>query len=317
MNRLIAAAAALALLGACGDGNTFTNDPTEGGVGGGGGDTAGIPENISDDLDAFTYNPATDTLTITGVFLDDEASTVTYARTPSLDVPGYVAYSVQEAPLDQHVTAYAQSISSVTGAMAVSGGQFTFYNGGVGYTRSGGFDPQDVTPDTGLVTYAGDYIGITNIGSVDGTELAPVPPGTSDSIRPRQASTVTGSIFINADFIDNTVKGTVYDRVFRPSNGAAAVPLGPDGDLNLVPTEITADGTFAGDVQVAPSGDRQTVGEYGFIFGGTNSDAVACGLYVEEHMGPGFGDEEEYGLFVLGRCGTPVGTSPLCPTVGE
>ena len=76
MNRLIAAAAALALLGACGDGNPFTTDPTDGGDGGGG-DTAGIPENISDDLAAFTYNPAPDTLTLTGLFLDAEASTVT------------------------------------------------------------------------------------------------------------------------------------------------------------------------------------------------------------------------------------------------
>ncbi len=319
MKRFIAALGVLAALGACGDGTPFADSGT--GTDGGDTDTdSSIPEEIAGDLDGFTFNPTTGELTITGVFLDDEPATTGYTRTASLDVPGYIAYTAQEDPLDSHVTAYVQAISDVTGAIAVSGGQFARYNGGVNYSRSGDFDRPDVSSTTGLTTYAGNYVGIINSGTTAGPDLLPVPGGTDPSILPSQAARIEGLIFINVDFVDNTLKGVVYDRqIFSPDG----TPLTPDfatgagevPDLILIETDVTDDGTFAGQTEIVLSSGRNTVGEYGGIFGGTDSEGVAGGIRATEHFDNGSSGEEEYGLFVLGRCGSASETSALCSTV--
>ena len=77
----------------------------------------------------------------------------------------YRAFTAQDKPLNEHTTAYVNTISDVTAALAVTGGQVTYFDGGARFTRSGGYDPVEVSVpnDTGLVNYAGTYIGLSNV----------------------------------------------------------------------------------------------------------------------------------------------------------
>lgn len=95
-----------------------------------------------------------------------------------------------------------KSISDVTAAVAVTGGQFTYYNGGSLFTRTGAYDPVTVSEpgDTGLVSYACSDIGMSIVNGVntDLTSTVGTPPA---DILSYQASTVNGSIFINVGFV--------------------------------------------------------------------------------------------------------------------
>lgn len=292
MKRFWLGIVALAALSACSGGNPFT-DPA-----GGGADSSGIPAIIAGDLEGFSYNPTTQTLTIRGVSQDDTPFEAVYRRRPALDVPGYEAYTAQDGSLDRHTTAYVRERDGARAAIAVSGGQFGYYFGGGNYARSGAYDPPAVGPNSGLVTYAGTYVGLLNIPG-DGGDLLPVTPGTPADVQPTQAAEVTGNIVINADFGDNVVTGRIYNR--RMVDAARAVE-----NLDLEPADIAADGTFTGNLS------QQLVdrGDYGGIFAGTDASAVAGTLFAEDHIS-GFTDEEEYGLFVLAQCGTP-NADPIC-----
>ncbi len=312
MTRLYAGIAVLALVAACGDGNPFTSTTTTtdaddtGGVG-------AVPASLANDLDSFSYDAAAGTLTVTGVSRDLDPVEATFRRRPGLDVPGYVAFTAQDDPLDQHTTAYVQDINGTRAGIAVTGGQFTYYNGGGAYARDGNYDPPAVTADTGLVSYAGDYVGLTNIAG-DGDDLLPVTPGVDDSLLPGQSAKVTGKIFINVDFGDNNLSGSVYDRQLdaRDDTLASGTVLDVE-DLTLVPTTIESDGSFFGDVEL--TGDRTDRGDYGGIFGGEDAEAVAGVIFVSDHLIDGTNAEEEYGVFVLGKCGTAVETSAICDEV--
>jgi len=298
MKRFMLGVAALAVMSACSGGNPFVA-----GDGDGDGTTppgVTIPEAVAGDMEAFVYDPASNTLTISGVTLDDTPFTAVYDRRPALDRPGYRAYSAQDGSLGRHTTAYVQEIDGVAGAVAMSGGQFGHHFGGASYGRDGDFDPPDTTVAGGLVHYAGNYIGMLNVAG-DGGDLLPVDPGTPPEVRPRQATEVTGSIFITADFADMSVDGVVYDRLARDAGLALE-------DLEIAPGEIAEDGSFSGDVtQDNGASDR---GDYGGIFGGRDASAVAGALFVEGHV-TGVDNIEEHGLFVLGQCGTP-GADPVC-----
>ena len=311
-----AAVCALALgLASCGGnpfGDTTTTDPGDGSSG------ITIPESLASDLSGFTYNPAAGTLTVEGVFLDSDNFAGSYVRNPALDVPGYLAFTVQDDPLDQHVTAYTQSINGTGAVVSVSGGQFGTFNGGTSYTRNGTFDPPDTGGgDTGLVTYAGNYVGVTDLPG-DETDLLPVPPGVDPALLPGQAATVSGEIFINVDFNDNSLKGLIFNRQLDLNDALLAPGSGGTlavGDLALDPGIIAADGTFTGDVRL--DGDEQDRGDYGGIFGGINSEAVAGSIYVADHLVEPGTDEEEFGIFVLGRCGGPEETAAVCAVVED
>lgn len=298
MKRLMLGIAAVAVVSACSGGNPFVTDEGDGDGGTPGQPT--VPESIAGDMESFAYDPVAKTLTITGVTLDDTPFTAVYTRRPALDRPGYEAYSVQDGSLGRHTTAYVQEIDGTRGVIAVSGGQFGHYFGGSSYERDGAFDPPDTTVAGGLVHYAGNYVGLLNAPG-DGGDLLPVDPSTPPEVRPGQAAEVTGSIFITADFSDLSVDGIIYDRV-APDSGMAL------DDLELHPAEIASDGTFTGDVmQDNGAIDR---GDYGGIFGGQDSSAVAGSLFVQDHV-DGVPNIDEYGLFVLGQCGTP-SADPVC-----
>ncbi len=296
MKRLWLTLAAFTVLSACSGGNPFATDtdtdtdPDEG----------TIPEQIAGDLSGITYNPVTQTLTVRGISLDDTPYEAVYTRKPALDRGGYEAYTVQEGSLQRHTTAYVRDIGGTRAAVVMTGGQFEHYFGGAVYGRSGVYDPPVSNQPGGLVSYAGNYVGVLN-GPGDGGDLLPVTPGTPNSVRPAQAAEVTGKVLVNADFTDNVVNGVVYDR------DAPDYPQLTLSDLALAPADIDAEtGTFDGEVTI----DLTAVGQYGGIFGGTDANAVAGALFAEGHI-DGVDNEEERGIFVLPQCGTP-GQDALC-----
>jgi hypothetical protein len=307
MYRSLLALGAFVALVACGDGNPFDTVP---GDGDGDGTASDIPASIASNVTAFAYNPSAGTLTLTGTLRDEDELTTTFRRRPALDRGVYQAFTAQDDPLDEHTTVYVREVGDVSGAVAVTGGQFTYYSGGVNYGRAGGFQPVPASEanDTGLVTYAGQYIGLSNVNGPD-TDLATVPGGVGNAVIPSQAATVTGRIFVNVSFDDQNLAGTIYERRLDTVGGTLAVP-----DLVLVPTELAENGTFSGDIEVR--GDRNDRGDYAGTIGANQGQAMAGGIFASGHFGDGSSDVEEYGVFVLGRCNGPVADpSPECDAV--
>lgn len=85
------------------------------------------------------------------------------------------------------------------------------------------------------------------------------------------------------------VKGKIYNRTYE-ARGIAME------EIEIAPTNINSDGTFAGEVTQA----QQPKGDYGGAFGGPNANAVAGALFASDHE-TSLPDVEEYGLFVLER----------------
>jgi hypothetical protein len=270
--------------------------------------TTPLPASISGDLTSFVYDPAAQTLTITGQSVDGTPLTVAYRRRPALDRGDYQAFTYQAASLTRHTTAYVRDVGPVRGGVVASGPQFGTYSAGGAFQRTEAFDRPDLANNGGIVTYAGTYVGFLN-ASGDGADLLPVNPVPVDpnlppTAVPTQAAEVVGSVLINADFADNVVQGLIYNR--RVPDGATPNLLVED--LELETTAIQQDGTFVGTGAVEVG--NQSVGDYAGVFGGTDAAGVAGALFAEGHIA-NLADEEEYGLFVLSRCGI-AGADPLC-----
>ncbi|QDI76248.1 MULTISPECIES: transferrin-binding protein-like solute binding protein [Leisingera] len=300
MRRFWLGIAAAAALSACGGGNPFItsdDDPTD--------VTGTIPEDLAGDVDSVSYNAANQTLTVTGVGLDDSPFPATYVRKPALDRAGYEAYTVQDNELTEHSTAYVRTTEGGYAAVVVTGGQFGFFQGGTTYGRTGTYSAPDTSQSgTGIVSYAGTYVGLLNVDGDNGDLIDP-SNGTNPSILPGQAAEVTGDVFINADFTDNRVKGGIYNRQITDQPGTAVE------NLALNPTGIASDGSFTGDV----STDGSAVGQYGGVFAGSNAAAVAGSLHATDHISALRGGTvpiEEYGVFVLGSC-DGASPDPACP----
>jgi hypothetical protein len=322
--------AALALAACSGDGtNPFDNDDQDQSAGGGTGDdntadTAEIPESLRGDLDGVSYDPASQTLTVSGVTLTSETYDADYARNPSYDVYdaqgnlAYVAFSTQSDPLDRPAVAYVMETGNsgaARGGMVITGGQFNRYFGGTFYERDGGFNPPDTTSSNaaGLVSYAGTYVGGTNVSDAGG--LALTPPNTADpAIQPTSPAIVVGQIFLNVDFATNTINGGIYNRDFRGYEGQFALP-----DIVLTTAGIDSDGRFFGEEVEYRGVLNNDIGDYGGIFAGPNAEGVAGGVRLTEFDGQGdplgFDGEEEYGTFVLDQCGTPDANDVICNSV--
>lgn len=309
MDRIFAAMVALAALGACSSGGNPFATPDESTPDDGAVVDFVIPEQVAGNLTNFAFNATDETLSITGLQRDGDEVTVDYVRRAALDQGGYQAYTFQDDPLDEHTTVYVRQIGDVTGTVAVTGGQFGFFTGGTSFQRTGAFDPipGNQQADTGLVSYSGDYVGLSDVEGQN-TDLLPVP-GSVNAPRPAQAAVVTGRVFINVEFDTGELSGAIFDRQVTTGNrfdtSATVVPNLPS--LLLEPTQLNEDGTFASNVEITTSGGtRRAAGEYAGIIGGPNSEAIAGSLYVEEHFEDALEvtGEEEYGIFVLGRCGT-------------
>jgi hypothetical protein len=297
---------ACAGLVACGDGNPFDTVTADEEILA----NNAVPESIASDLDSVTYNAAAQTLTVTGIALDETPFETTYTRNAALDTAGYEAYTAQDDPLDRHATAFVKQINGSTGAITATGGQFTYYFHGGTYSRGSFTAPE---PNSALVSYAGSYVGVLN-RSGSSEDLLPVAAGTPNQLIPTQTAETTGTVFINADFNDGRVNGVIFDRVI--------VDTGENiDDVTLVPTDIT-NGNFEGEterLETSATGvtSRSTTGTYAGVFGGTGATEVAGSFYAENHLTEDGTNDEEQGLFVLSKCGTPGEDATLCAQVND
>ncbi|MEM9900623.1 MAG: hypothetical protein AAF865_04715 [Pseudomonadota bacterium] len=307
-------------------------DPTPGGI--------VIPDAISFDLDAVRWErngagDADDQLIVTGVTLDDGNIDGVYQRAPDEDVPGYLAFFKQDDRLDRIFVGLAGETpdGAVRGFVVQDGGQFQIEYGGIFYERDGEFTPPDVATVNGLVSYAGEYAAMTDLGDPEqNLRLDPFGPDGTDEVPdgaiPRQGRTITGQVFVNVDFADNAVNGVIYDRTW--SNGEA---LGDELYILLQDGEIDANGNFTGDAAqqlAAPAPTEENpnpetplprvVGPFAGAFGGVNASGMAGAFTANDHLReqlpadpedpdapPTFGDiplSTERGIFVIPRCGS-------------
>ncbi len=293
-----------------------STDGTEEDVQDGGTETVTItvPESLSVNMSSFSYDPNNDSLQIAIQSLDStatgDAALVTYNRTPTLDTGVYKAYSVQEDALDRIFVALAATSDdgSVSAVTAADGGQFTKYFAGGLYARSGDYTPPAIGDGAaqGQVSYAGDYAAVTNIAASrdSSTSIAlAVDPSTDSSLIPRQSARVEGTIFLNANFQDNSVNGSIYDRSLLDATDDDT-PISLE-TVYLLPADIATDGTFLGST-ARP--DQSETGAYGGIFGGTDANSVAGLVHLEASKvfladGTAIDNAQEHGLFVLTQCG--------------
>ncbi|MBE0413275.1 thymidylate synthase, partial [Yoonia sp.] len=206
--------------------------------GGTGGDTPatpaeGVEQAVKGTLDGVTFNAAAETLLVTVRSLDGDTVATAYARNNTYDQDGYIAFTQQDDALDRFFTGMAATSADGTSQAVVvmDGGQFNRYFGGVNYAQIGTY----TAPTSGLASYAGDYVGLLNVGTRTGT----LSSGASNNILPYRSGQVTGDIFLNVDFADNKVNGAIYNRVDVDS-------VGINVDTVFLPaTALNADGSFA------------------------------------------------------------------------
>jgi len=333
MKQILASLLVCALLAACGSGsNPFANTETDE-VPDPGDETPDeeepttetpvtVPAGIAGDVTNVAYDAASGTLIVEGVSLDEVPYSATYRRAPGLDQDGYVAFTIQEDALDRHYTAYARESTngSVRAGTVSSPGPRNRSLMGAHFERDGDYDPPEVTEDTGLVSYAGRYVAVTNGGDPNGSDL--LPTGVTDpELLVSQALVVHGDAFINADFADNTVEGNIYNRELLDTdlNVISELP-----SVVLVITDIEANGTFAGTVEydtrdpLSGTTANTQIGTYAGVFGGTDAGGVAGAVELDQFDGVndnlGFESELESGIFVLDQCGTP-GSPAICNNV--
>jgi hypothetical protein len=271
---------------------------------------ASIPEGLSGSVTGVTFAPGSNTITVTGLPLDQVGGTfpeAVFNANTNLNVPGYTAYAYQDDNLDRmFVMLIAEDTASGVQAGAVAdGGQFAEFFGGGFYRQIGPY-----TPDTGLVSYGGTYAGVSNVDA-NGNELLP-PPAVGPAIAPEQPAQIVGDIFINADFGQNTVNGGIENVEYFNLNAADIATFGTDlPDVLLVSAPISAAGEFQGLVQ---NPGLVTIGGYGGTFGGTGATGVGGTMILDGDWDPNRNGEFQYGVFVLTQCGEP-GDAPICATV--
>ncbi|AUJ63727.1 hypothetical protein B9057_05115 [Aestuarium zhoushanense] len=323
MQKSILTFALLTALAACGGSGTNPFQTTEVDTGTGtGADEESTTDfsKLTDDMRGVVFDPDAGTLSVDLTGLDQtngQYPLAAYNRTPQLDVEGYLAFTYQDDPLDRHYTAFvAQDFArTVQGAVASDGGQFNIYMSGSTFIALEAFvnpTPSLTGSDNGLVSYAGHYAGVTNMGAVNELLLEPTIE-VYDGIPPRQTLTVQGQIFLNVDFGDNLINGIIYHREWGNTPLPHYTPTYDDEgylpDIVLTVTSINDVGEFYGEAQNTA---QKVIGNYGGVFGGANAEGVAGGIFVEDHVG--VENADEYGVFVLTQCGL-TGDDPICVTV--
>jgi hypothetical protein len=289
MKRMLYLVSALALLAACNDRSAATNDEVEQPDTGGGAGSDGGPTASLGDVDSGTLEDGVVTVVVA---LDGEDAIQEYALTGNVN--GYARYDQQETPINRAFTAIAGSSSEENELVAIvtmDGGQFNRFFGGA-VLEQGDFS----APASGFSYYSGNYAGLVNVGS-------PLPPGggAPDAVTPFGVGEVVGSVYLIADFTDNATEGTIYGRQVDIGNSFQDLE-----DVVLIATDIAADGTFNGSVEL---GDLTGVGTYSGAFGGDDATyvggivALGDGAYVDIfEEGVDTSNLQEYGLFVIGQC---------------
>ncbi len=330
MSRPLTALTLIAALAACDNANPFqgggTVDPgpapvidPDNPVG-----ANGIPVSLSgtggaQNLSSVQYDPGAGTLAVDMAALDRNDEDIpledyTFNANLTALAPGYQVFSYQDDGLDRmFVAIVAESTDgSVVGAVVMDGGQFNKFFGGGFYATDGNYSPGNPSNDTGLVSYAGNYAAVTNLDA-NGNELIAVPPGTDPILLPSQPAQISGEIFINADFGDNSVNGAIYNRSFQNLDPVIQGIIGGAdlGDIVLTPATITNEGTFFG---TAENPAQDALGNYGGTFGGTESSGVAGVVSIDGDFIAGIDNEHEFGVFVLTQCGQP-GEAAICDDI--
>lgn len=242
-------------LAAC-SGNPLNNGgPTDPG-GGAGGDTGTIPVGLRRDMTSATYNAAADTLTVQLDALDASPLSGSFTRNAALDVPGYEAFTFQEATTQRSFIGLFRKSGNVIAGVAGDGGQFANTVVGGIYARDGAYS----RPTGGLASYSGTYAGLLNTGIGAVGPFGAVPPLRTQ-----------GTVQVNADFTNNRLNGQIINRSIVDT-------ATPQLDVLLKITAINADGTFAGTVQQFSGASLNDVGDYGGIFGGPNANDLAAVL---------------------------------------
>lgn len=323
MTRIYTGIAAFAVLAACSGTNPFTTGAS---TGGGSGVITAIPPEIANDLDSLSYDPTTQTLTVTGLTQDGTPLSNTYTfvsdgqqvlttstgSTYTAFVNGYTTFTSQNDPLGRHATAFVATRDGVQAGVVITGGQFNKFFGGVFYERTGAYAAPVAPPDRFDVTYHGTYAAGLNARGPD-TNLLPTTGLDPDVDVPVQAGYVRGLMFVNVDLNDLSVEGEIYNRsgVLVNNSGDPTDVPGFTGlpDIVLVEGSLADDGTFAGNLEVdGQVGDD--VGDFAGIIGGANGETMAGGTTLTEFEDT-FENEIEYGVFVLDLC-QPGDTSPVC-----
>ncbi|MDJ0824709.1 MAG: thymidylate synthase [Rhodobacter sp.] len=267
---------------------------------------AGIPLELANNLRSVTYDPVAKTLSVEITGIDSTPVMVPYTRNLAAEAglaPGYEAYTIQEDALDRLFLGVARESAdgSVRGVAVGDGGQFNRFASGGYYERTGGFTPPAIGsgPGAGQVSYAGGYVGLDNYSG-------PLPPVPDPALQMQGPGRVDGDAFINANFSDMQINGTIFNRV-RLDAPALAPAL---TDLMLIITDIGTDGTFIGDVEQI-TGVGIPIGKYGGTFGGVDAAGLAGVLKIDE-WDPTREGESETGVFVLTQCGKPGEDVTLC-----
>ncbi|WP_238364314.1 hypothetical protein [Mesobacterium pallidum] len=327
MGRISFLMATCALLVACGEGDgtnpfsgdTETNEESTDSTNTG---EVEVSAAIRGDLDAIYYNALQNTVVVEGLTLDEEPFNTLYTRRADQDANynGYHVYMAQDDPLDRHTTALVLQSGGTTfegvvrAGIAVTGGVRNRIFGGGYFERDGDYEPVPTGPDEGLVTYAGKYAGLTNIGLYDYTILQVPDAGTPNELRTTRAAQTTGDIFINVDFNDMEVEGNVYNR--RLEHNGLALP-----SIVLIATELGDDGVFNGASIEYEGVINKDIGDYAGILGGPESRALGGSLKLDEWDGEGdplgYENELEWGVFVLERCGTQHSNESVCSQVDK
>ena len=317
MSLRLSAPLALMLLAACG-GNPLTGTTTTTPTTPVTSTAVVVPDDLKNHITQLIFTPAADpansTIQIAITGLDTTPVLATWSRRPSMDMPGFTAFAVQEDALDRLFVAMGgqSSDESVRAVLAHSGGQFNHFYAGTVYERTGSYDPPDATgsgPGTGQVSYVGAYTGMLNsgvtypnqnAGTGAGMELTPTPGTANAGTLPAEAYRVSGRGFVNANFADNQVNGVIFDRVIV--NGDAFTL----SNVILVPATInTASGTFTGTTE-RPGFPNEDTGSYGGVLGGTDSGGMAGAInltQVYNASGDVITNLLERGVFVLNQCG--------------
>jgi hypothetical protein len=314
MARIASMVWAAALVSAC-SGNPF--EPGGGGGGGGGGgdgdSSVVVPEEVTRNLRAISFDTDADggqgRLVVDLDGLVASSQSVAFVRTPALDLEGYSAFVYQETLLQRaYLALVAENARGTLEAYAVAdGGNFNTHVGGASFKRmqmdlySPPDTDDDSTPEveTGQFSYVGSYAGVFVPG-------IPTANSLPDDLEPARPLRVEGVIQINANFANARIEGGISDRVLLDDAGAPVSGVTLDS-LALRSTAIDDNGQFLGEVEIAGSPGR-SVGDFAGLFGGAGATDVAGVLVINPLSDTGIW---EYGAFNLPRCDL-AGSSPLC-----
>lgn len=310
--RMIAAFSAVVAVSGCG-GNPFVTQSNTGGS------SSAVNSVKLGALQSFSYTPGASTMQINLTAQDASSLSATYTRNTSFDVvgsgtaanPDYAAYTYQETTSNRHVVALVRTQGSLSGALAMEGGQFGNYYGGGAAVRADtfSFNASNVSGKLGAAaTYSGTYVGIMNAGY-------DAPGGPGGGLNPEIGYRTTGRALITADFTDLKVTGGIDNRRIEEVSAAtdtALVGTTPTLDgtgrvvlptINMIESDITSDGTFTGRLERGST----EVGDYTGIFSVSGDDVAALFVFQPLQVQ----DLEERGLIVLSSCAVAGG--PACP----